>query len=79
MTITKNTSSFSDLHKNNKRAVFDRILAVNDIHKRWKAKDRLEKRNLDPDNTIIKINTGNPPSSSTDPQYRKNENCKHRE
>mgnify|MGYP002804242080 FL=1 len=51
--------NIEDLQKNNKKAVFDRILTVNNIHKRWMAKDRLEKRNLDPDNVINNINTEN--------------------
>ena len=53
------TSTFSDLHKSKRKSVFDRILTVNEIHKRWQTKDQLEKRNLNADNVINSINTGN--------------------
>ena len=54
--FTRQTSTSSDLQKNEKKSVFDRILMVNSVHKRWKTKTRMEKRNLDTDNIINNIN-----------------------
>ncbi|XP_028404131.1 uncharacterized protein LOC114526809 [Dendronephthya gigantea] len=47
-----------DLHKNEGK-MFDRILMVNSLHKRWKTEYRLKKRGLNSDNVINTINEEN--------------------